>query len=240
MNSSQAIKQEKAEEMKLIVQRISVNHEDIKEIVQREKTGFFAKWRFLKPKHEDVECQSIQLFYEPFVVARGKYFVDYYKKKTYSIKIDQEVSEVIILGQKLTPKVEKGILKGSHKEIMVDAQERMVHEADAHIALNRTGREIDPAQLPSASSEPDPEETLKENRDKVREFTFSPDKIIDIIRERIAKRPKGIGKIAEEIFEVTEHKVIYTPIYEARCQHLETSEIKILPLSGVTGKTISL
>lgn len=240
MTSSREIEQEKVEEMKLIVHRVNVNHEDIREIVQKEKTGFFVKWGFLKPKQEEIECQSIQLFYEPFVVARATYFLDYYQKNTYSIKIDQEVSEVIILGQKFTPKVEEGILRKPHKEIMVDAQERVVYEDAAHIAINRTGHEIDPARLPSASPEADSQETLKENRDRVRPLTIPPDKIIHSIRERIATRPKDIGKIGEEVFEVTEHKLIYTPIYEARCKHLETGEIKIIPLSGVNGQLLSL
>jgi hypothetical protein len=232
--------QEEVKEMKLIVHRITVNHENIRAVIQKEKTGFFAKWRFFKPKQEEIECESIQLFYEPFVVAKAKYFVDYYKNKTYSIEIDEEVSEVIIFDQKLTPEVEKGILKGPKKGIMLDAQERVVYEAAGVIAMNRAGREIDSTKLPSAPAEPEPEETLKENRDKVREFTVSPDKIVEVIRERVAGRPKDVGKIAEEVFEVTEHEVVYTPIYEARCRHLETGEIKIIPLSGVTGKTLSL
>ncbi len=49
-----------------------------------------------------------------------------------------------------------------------------------------------------------------------------------------------VGKIAEEVFEVTEYAVICTPVYEARCKRLKTGEIKIIPISGVTGKALSL
>jgi len=236
--------EEMIEERKLVVHEIAMDLESAKNIVEKDKTRFFAKLGFLKPKREEIECESVLLFYEPFVVAKANYLLDYYKKKTYTIRVGEEVSEVIMFDQTLKPKVMKErvkrILKRSYKEIAFDAQERVIHEASANIALNRTGREIDPTKLPSASTEPQPEKVLKECGDKVRKLRVSPDGIIDIIRGRIVKRPPDIGRIARETFEVTEHAVVYTPIYEARCRHSKTGEIKIIPISGVTSKMMSL
>lgn len=248
MVASTLAEEEKIEEMieerKLVVHEIAMDLESAKNIFEKDKTRFFAKLGFLKPKREEIECESILLFYEPFVVAKANYLLDYYKKKTYAIRVGDEVGEVIMFDQILKPKVVKervkGILKRSHKEIVFDAQERVIHEASANIALNRTGREIDPTKLPSASTEPQPEKVLKEWGDKVRKLRVSPDGIIDIIRGRVVKRPPDIGRIARETFEVTEHAVVYTPIYEARCRHLKKGEIKIIPISGVTSKMLSL
>jgi len=241
-------KEEKIEEIiqkrKLVVHKIAIDLETAKNIVEKGKTGFFAKLGFLKPKHEEIECESVLLFYEPFVVAKANYFLDYYEKKVYTIRIGDEVSEVIVFGQILKPKAVKermkGILKRAHKEVVFDAQERVIHKAAVDIALNRIGHEIDLTKLPSAPAEPEPEKVLKECDDKARKFRFSPDSIIDIIRKRTVKRPPDIGRIAKEAFEVTEHAVVYTPIYEARCRHLKTGEIKVIPISGVTGKMLSL
>jgi len=236
--------EEMIEERKLVVHEIVMDLENAKNIFEKDKTRFFAKLGFLKPKREEIECESVLLFYEPFVVAKANYLLDYYKKKTYTIRVGEEVSEVIMFDQTLKPKVMKervkGILKRSYKEIVFDAQERVIHKASVNIALNRTGREIDPTKLPSASAEPQPEKVLKECGDKVRKLRVSPDNIIDVIRGRIVKRPPDIGRIARETFEVTEHAVVYTPIYEARCRHLKTGEIKIIPISGVTSKMLSL
>ena len=248
MVASTLVKEEKMEERikkrKLIVHKIAIDLETAKRVVEKGKTGFFAKLGFLKPKHEEIECESLPLFYEPFVVAKANYFLDYYKKKAYAIRIGDEVSEVIVFGQTLKPKVVKervkGILKRPHKEIMLDAQERVIHKATVYIALNRTGREIDPTKLPSAPAEPEPNKVLKECGDKARKLRFSPDGVIDIVRKRTVKRPPDIGRIAKEVFQVTEHAVVYTPIYEARCRHLKTGEIKIIPISGVTSKMLSL
>lgn len=235
---------EMIEERKLVVHEIAMDLENAKNIVEKDKTGFFAKLGFLKPKREEVECESILLFYEPFVVTKASYLLDYYKKKTYTIRVGDEVGEVIIFDQILKPKVVKervkGILKRSYKEIVFDGQERVIYEATVNIALNRTGREIDPMKLPSASTESQPERVLKECGDKARKLRISPDIILDIIRGRIVKRPPDIGRIARETFEVTEHAVVYTPIYEARCRHSKTGEIKIIPISGVTSKMLSL
>jgi len=229
---------------KLVVHKIAMDLENVKNIVEKDKTGFFAKLGFIKPKHKEIECESVQLFYEPFVVAKANYLLDYYKKRTYTIRVSEEVSEVIIFDQTIKPTVMKkrvkGLLKRPYKEIMLDAQERVIHEATANVALNRTGREIDPTKLPSAPAEPEPEKVLKGRGDKARKLKIPPDSIIDIIRTRIVKRPRDIGRIAKETFEVTEHAVVYTPIYEARCRHLKTGEIKIIPISGVTSKMLSL
>jgi hypothetical protein len=38
----------------------------IKEIVDKQKTSFFTKLGFLKPKREGTDCESISIYYEPF------------------------------------------------------------------------------------------------------------------------------------------------------------------------------
>jgi len=234
-------KKERIEERKLIVQKIALDLEAAKNLVEKDKTKFFAKLGFFKPKHEEIEFESVQLFYEPFIVAKANYLLDYYKKKTYIIKIDEEVSEVIAFGQAFKPEtVKEGILKRSYKAITFDAQERVIHRAATYMALNSTGREIDPTRLPSSPTEPEPEKTLKRDSDKVRELKISPDIILDKIRKRTAKRPADTGRIVEEAFEVTEYALVCTPIYEARCRRLKTGEIRIIPISGVTGKVLPL
>ncbi len=232
---------EKIEERKLIVHKIAFDLETIKNIVEKDKTKFFAKLGFFKPKHEEIECESVQLFYESFIEAKANYFLDYYKKKTYTIKIDENVSEVIAFGQTFEPvAVREGILKRPYKAIVFDAQERVIHRAMSHMALSRTGRELDPTGLPSGPFEPEPEKALKKESDRVRNLKIASDIILDKIRERTARRPLDAGRIAEEAFEVTEYALVCTPIYEARCRRLKTGETKILPISGVTGKPLPL
>jgi len=239
--AKEEIDEEKTPERKLIVHKIFVGLETVRNVVEKDKTSFFAKLGFLKPKQEDIECESVLLFYEPFLIAKANYFLDYYENKTYRIKVGDNATEVVVFGQTLKPEVMservKGVLKRSHKEIVFDAQERVIHKAIEQIALNRTGREIDPTKLPSAPAEPEPEKILKECREKARKVGIT---LFNTLKDVVCKRPPNIGRIVEEVFEVTEHTLVYTPIYEARCRHLKTGEIKIIPISGVTGKPLSL
>jgi hypothetical protein len=232
---------ERIKKRELIVHKVAFDLEATRNIVEKDKAKFFAKLGIFKPRHEKIECESVQLFYEPFIVAKANYFLDYYKKKTYTIRIDEDASEVIVFGQTLKPKtVKEGILKRPHKSIAFDAQERVIHRVTTRMALNRTGREINPTGLPAGPTESEPKQTLEKESDRTRDLQISPDTILDKIRKRTAKRPLDVGKIAEEAFEVTEYAVVCTPIYEARCQRLKTGEIRILPISGVTGKTLPL
>jgi hypothetical protein len=172
--AEEEMNEEKRTKRKLLVHKVMVDLEAVRNAIEKDKTRFFTKLGFLKPKHEEIECESVLLFYEPFLIAKTNYFLDYYENKTYRTKVGDNAAEVVVFGQTLKPKVMtqrvKGVLKRSHKEIVFDAQERVIHK----------------------------------------------------------------------VLEVTEHTVVYTPIYEARCRHLKTGEIKIIPISGVTGKMLSL
>ncbi len=232
---------ERIEDRSLIVHKVAFDLEAAKNIVEKNKTQFFAKLGFIKPRREEIECESVHLVYEPFIVAKATYLLDYYKQKTYTIKIGEEVSEVIAFGQTFKPEAAKeGILKRPYKAIVFNAQERVIHKAATQMALNRTGREINPTRLPSGLAELEPKKTLKRDTGRVKELKISPDIILDKIRERTATRPRDVGRIAEETFEVTEYALVCTPIYEARCRRLKTGETKIIPISGVTGKMLSL
>jgi len=212
-----------------------------KNIVEKDKTKYFAKLSFFKPKHQDIECESIQLFYEPFIVAKAKYLLDYNRKKTYPIRIREDVIEVIAFGQTFEPEATKeGILRRPYKTISINAQERVIHKTATYMALNRKGREVNPTRLPSGPNELDPRGTLEKDMDRVRELEVSPEIILDKIRRRTTMRPPDVGSITEETFEVTEYAIVCTPIYEARCRRLKTGEIRILPISGVKGKPLPL
>lgn len=232
---------ERIKKRKLIVHKVAFDLEAASSIVEKDKAKFFAKLGIFKPKHEEIECEPVQLFYEPFIVAKAKYFLDYYRKKTYTIGIDEDASEVIVFGQTFKPEIVKGgFLKRPYNAIAFDAQERVIRRVTTRMALNRTGREINPTRLPSGPTEPEPEQALEEDSDRTRDLQISPDTILDKIRKRTARRPLDVSKIVQETLEVTEYAVVCTPIYEARCQRLKTGEIKILPISGVTGKALPL
>ena len=61
---------------------------------------------------------------------------------------------------------------------------------------------------------------------------------VNFVKNRIAKRPKDMCRIVEEIFDVTERSVIYTPRYKLLFRNVKTGEEKVLVLDGITAKRI--
>jgi hypothetical protein len=239
--NKEEVRTEKMSTRHLLVHELNVNLEDVKGIIKENKTSFFAKLGFLKPKQEEIECESILLFYESYLIAKAKYFLDYYEKKKYRIRVNDKAIQVEIFSQVLEPVISSGriesFLKCSHKEVVFEGEERVIYEKTKKIALNRKGREINPEKLPKGTAEPEPQKVLIQCQERVRDLGLS---IVDTMRDIICKRPPNINRVIEEAFEVTEQYVVYTPIYEARCRHLKTKETKIIPISGVTGQMLSL
>jgi hypothetical protein len=57
-----------------------------------------------------------------------------------------------------------------------------------------------------------PEKVLKECSEKARKLEVS---LFNTLEDVVCEGLPNIGSIIEEVFEVTEHTVVYTPIYEA-------------------------
>ena len=67
----------------------------------------------------------------------------------------------------------------------------------------------------------------------------SPRKEIDLVKTRLVKRPSDIAEIENELFQISEHAVIYSPLYEITFRNVRTSEEKVVKIDGVSAKIIS-
>ncbi|MEJ2242573.1 MAG: hypothetical protein P8Y18_10610, partial [Candidatus Bathyarchaeota archaeon] len=100
-------------------------------------------------------------------------------------------------------------------------------------------KEIPPNQVPAAPSEDHPEKILKEFSKKTTSLQISPQKEIELVKTRIVKRPSEVTKIDDELFQISEHAVIYSPIYEITFRNVKTNEERLIKIDGVTAKIIS-
>lgn len=224
----------------VLVHKISKDYKTIKNIVEKNMLKAFSKMYFIKPKANEIECESITLCYDSFLIANTKYYIEYYQNKKYYINLDENVKEVIIFDHRLKPKAingkKTGFLKGTKNEIVIESKERVTHEITKQLTLNRKGRIIDREKLPSAPSEPEPVKFLDTYGTNVRHPEVS---MWEILKKAVLHRPPNVAEVINEDIQV-EQVLIYTPIYEARCRNLKSWEIKIIPVSGVTGKILSL
>jgi len=104
--------------------------------------------------------------------------------------------------------------------------------------LSADGREVSPKRIPSAPSEELAKKLLAEIQ-STKKLEILPNEEIDIVRNKIVKRPPEIKRIVKEIFEVSDRAVIYTPIYKVRFQNIKTGETKTVKFDGVTAKLLS-
>ena len=109
----------------------------------------------------------------------------------------------------------------------------------AYLVFNGEGKEIPPNQVPAAPSEDHPEKILKEFSKKTSTPQISPRKEIEMVKARIVKRPSDFAKIEDEMFQISEHAVIYSPLYEITFRNVKTNEERQIKIDGVTAKIIS-
>jgi hypothetical protein len=219
-------------ERKTIVYEEPIDPTVIRVAGEKLKKQLFTKFAFywFQPKSEDVQFVSLEKYYEPYIVISGKYFIDYFRKCTYMFNVDKEVREVVLLRtNKFVPETSK-----SNRIIKLHGEERLINEAKAFLILDKNGRDSDADNMPPASSEKRPEKVIEECG--IEELAEDAD--VNFIKERIAKRPKDISRIVEEVFEIKDRSVIYTPRYKLLFRWVKTGEEKILVLDGVTAKRI--
>jgi hypothetical protein len=225
---------ERLAERRTIVYETRIDPTVIKVTAEKLKLQLFARFHFLKPRPEEIELISIDKYYEPYMLISGKYAIDYYRKCAYTIQIDKEVIEVILLNQKFEPNHTADSPTRDRNTIALEGEERLKNEAKASLVLDRNGQEVPLERLPSAPSERNPKKILAAFGTE--EITHDAD--LDTIRSRIVQRPKYISRLVNELFEVDERVVIYTPRFRALYRNMMSNEERIVEFDGVTAARI--
>jgi len=233
---------EKISKRKVIVYKSRVDPTIVKLTAEKMKYKLFAKFSFSKSKSEEIRVVSVDKYYEPYILIDAKYNVQYFKNKVYALGVDPETEEVKIADASYKPEIEanpSGEAGESRKVIKLEAQMWSSYQDKAYLVLDKEGKEIPPNQVPAAPSEDHPEKILKEFSKKTGMVKLSPRKEIELVKAKIVKRPSDVAKIEDELFQISEHAVIYSPIYEITFRNVRTGEEKLVKIDGVTAKIIS-
>jgi hypothetical protein len=222
---------EKIVERKTIVYETVVDPTLIKVACEKLKKQLFAKFAFywFQPKIEEIQFVSLEKYYEPYIVISGKYFIDYLRKCAYTLNVAEGVREVILRPNKYVPETSK-----SSRIVKLHGEERLINEEKAFLILDKNGQDFDANNIHAAPSEKNPEKVIEECG--IEELPENAD--VNFIKDRIAKRPKDLCQILEEVFEVTERTVMYCPRYKLLFRWMKTGEEKTLVLDAVTAERI--
>jgi len=225
---------EKIIKKKTIVYETRVDPTVIKVAGEKIKDQLFTRFGILKPKPNEVQFVSIEKYYEPYSMISGRYFIDYYRKRTYSIDVDKEVLEVVLLNNVLKPEQSADSSQRRHSEIKLEGEERLKNDVKTSLVLDQSGKDVTLEKLPSAPSEPHPKNILEEFGAQ----EVAADADLSVLRSRIAQRPKDTSRIVSELFEVDERAVIYTPRFRVQYKNLKTGDERTVEFDGVTGEKI--
>jgi hypothetical protein len=225
---------EKIAERNTIVYETRIEPNVIETIGEKIKAQLFTRFGFIKPKPEEIQLVSIDKYYEPYITISGGYFVDYYRKCTYTVKVDNKVQEIILSNQKYKPNQPTDSSAKDHNVLKLHGEERLTTEVKVSLILDKFGQEIALGELTSTTQEKNPKEILAAYG--VKEIAQNAD--LDIIRSKIFKRPKDINRLVTELFEVNERAIIYTPRFRALYTNVKTGEMKAVEFDGITAQRI--
>jgi hypothetical protein len=228
-------------ERRIIVYKSRVDPTIVKLTAEKMKHKLFSKF-VSKNKSEDIRVVSVDKYYEPYVLIDAKYKIQYSKTKVYNLDVDDETEEVKISGKTYRPKIDPELSESSgesKKIIKLEAQMCGSYQDKIYLVLDKEGKEIPHDQVPVAPSEDQPAKILNEFSKKTPKVHTSSKKELEMVKSRIVKRPSNMNKIEEEIFHVSEHAIIYSPIYEITFRNTKNGEEKLIKIDGVTAKIIA-
>lgn len=225
---------ERIKSRKTIVYETLVDPTVIKVASEKLKQELFTRYWFFKPKAEEIQFVSIDKYYEPYIVISGKYLIDYYRRCLYTVNVEDGVLEVILFNNKFVPKRPENSTTKDSGVIRLEGEERLTKEAKASFIFDRYGRDATLERLPSAPSEKNPKKIIAKFR--IEEIPKNVE--VNFVRDRLVKRPQNIKRVVDEVFEVAERVVIYTPEFKIIYKNVKTGEEKALVFDGVTSERI--
>ena len=126
--------EERIAAQKTVVYTTLIDPAVIKIAAETLKGKLFAKYGFLKTKPEEVSMVSITKHYKPYIVVSGRYRVEYYRKRISTIKVADDVSEVLIGIDRLKIKQVAGSYGQVYRGIELPSQEHVKKEAKASLS----------------------------------------------------------------------------------------------------------
>lgn len=232
-------------EKRTIVLKPQLSKEEVEEIIEKKKTSLFGTV-FTRPKPDDIKVTSIELFYEPFWVAGGRYIGNYYRKNVYEVKTDSVVKEVKI-GEGVFPvqnksggwsKFKVGVTGSQNNQLEIPVEEHVEIDIEDEIAFNPQGNETElNYKIESKHQENFPEKILQEKKDHVRGCLLNQEQVLEKLEEILKEDVEDDIKMVKEKISIDKLDEVFVPIYEARCVDPK-SKVEILRVDAINKKII--
>lgn len=229
-------------EAKIFVLKKTIDESSAHELAESKKTNPF-KSLLKKPKNEEVHIHSTKLLYESILMVSGFYKANFFRKAIHPIKVDFNVSEVV-LGDGVFPiRTKSGLQKAfsskkGKNKVDLELEEHVFIENEGSIYFDHHGKEITiPYQINSKTIENYPKRILDENQPNVKKPEISNESAINILTKKLMKPlDRDVRDLKDEL-KINELSEIYVPIYEYRLIGPK-KKISILRIDAVRKKIL--
>ena len=221
---------------KIIVFKPSVGIKAVRNIASKAKDQIFTRYHIIKSKPEETKIDTIDRYFEKYVVVDGKYCVEYSKKWSYSVNVDETMQKLKIGNKNFEPKTSQNNLEIPYNTLMLKGTGHFYKESRLRIIFDDEWNEVGIEQLPYLSFEEDPQEILDHSDAQLTKEDLTENKEVEILKSKIFKHPTDVLKIYDEAFKVTERAIIFKPMYKVCVSHIKSKKKATFLIDGSNGK----
>lgn len=232
---------EESHKPKIIVLRPQIDKQEVDELVDSKKTGYF-RHLLQKPPKDEIHVDSLALSYEPFMILSGTYEADFLSRVTHTIKVSNNARE-IILGEGVFPIRQKSTFskklggKDSKNKVELEVDEHIFVTEIKEITLDHHGTvRTFPHKLDSIPKEHYPEQVLEKNTAK--EFEITTEDAIKKLEDTLQEMSFDYEvKNLNKHFTLDSITEVYVPVYEARLVGPK-KKVQIMRIDAVSNKIL--
>ena len=231
--------QEKVVERKVIFFKSAFGIKTVRKYAEKAKSHMFSKYFFLKSKPEESEINTIDKYFEPYIVVDGIYSVDFSKDWSHSVKVDEEMQKLKINNKNFEPEILDNRVDLPYKMLDLEGVGRFFHEERKRMVFDEKWNKVRLDLLPFLPFEEDTQEILNDSINQQLTNDLKAEKEVEILKSKIFKRPTDVSIIHKELFKVTERALVFKPMYKITVTHIKTQKKVTFLIDGVNGKISS-
>ncbi|MDE1862699.1 MAG: hypothetical protein KGI33_07295 [Thaumarchaeota archaeon] len=231
------------EKKKTVVLRQRIAEGKAREIIESKKSGTMD--RIMRRPESEYRVQSVILKYKPYLLAYATYECDFYRKAVHTIKVDGEVSEVVIgrstfpvkggggMLARLGRKVKEGVGM-DRSEVEIELEEHVVAKTSDKVVLDRHGGDAKfDYETGRDSVEGYPDQVLEKNRGNVEPLEVPVGAAVKRLEAGL-KVYHDVRMVSEK-FTIEEVSEAYVPYFEGRVEGPD-NRAAVIRIDAVTGK----
>jgi hypothetical protein len=108
------LKPENVPTKEIIVLRTKLKPQEILDVFEKKKTSLFGS-ALRRPKPSEITFKSPELFLEQIIYVSGSYSINFERDVSYTIKVDDDVTDVTIGNHKFPETTASGVLRNLKK-----------------------------------------------------------------------------------------------------------------------------